>query len=92
MDRGAWRATVHRVTKSRTRLKQLRCMHTGQPVTDSSMALICRSELSHVIYFQIREWWKTHKERRELLCIWANHDPATGHKITKEEMILQGTI
>ena len=29
---------------------------------------------------------------RELLCIWANHDPATGHKITKEEMILQGTI
>ena len=29
---------------------------------------------------------------RELLCIWANHDPVTGHKITKEEMILQGTI
>ena len=24
MDRGAWRATVHRVPKSRTRLKQLR--------------------------------------------------------------------
>ena len=24
MDRGAWRATVHRVTKSRTQLKQLR--------------------------------------------------------------------
>ena len=23
MDRGAWRATVHRVTKSQTRLKQL---------------------------------------------------------------------
>ena len=23
MDRGAWRATVHRVAKSRTRLKQL---------------------------------------------------------------------
>ena len=23
MDRGAWQATVHRVTKSRTRLKQL---------------------------------------------------------------------
>ena len=27
MDRGAWRATVHRATKSRTRLKQL-SMHT----------------------------------------------------------------
>ena len=26
MDRGAWRATVHRITKSRTQLKQLR-MH-----------------------------------------------------------------
>ena len=27
MDRGAWQATVHRVTKSRTQLKQL-SMHT----------------------------------------------------------------
>ena len=30
MDRGAWKATVHRVTKSRTRLKQLIMhMHAG---------------------------------------------------------------
>ena len=28
MDRGAWRATVHRVSKSRTWLKWLICMHT----------------------------------------------------------------
>ena len=29
MDRGAWQATVHRVTKSRTQLKQLiACAHT----------------------------------------------------------------
>jgi len=27
MDRGAWQATVHRVAKSWTRLKQLSCMH-----------------------------------------------------------------
>ena len=27
MDGGAWRATVHRVTKSRTRLKQLSVPH-----------------------------------------------------------------
>ena len=27
VDRGAWRATVHRVTKSQTRLKQLRAQH-----------------------------------------------------------------
>ena len=29
MDRGAWQATVHRVTKSRTRLKRLGTAHTG---------------------------------------------------------------
>ena len=28
MDRGAWQATVHRVTKSWTRLKQLSTQHT----------------------------------------------------------------
>ena len=28
MDRGAWWATVHRVAKSQTRLKQLRMQHT----------------------------------------------------------------
>ena len=28
MDRGAWQAAVHRVTKSRTQLKQLRTQHT----------------------------------------------------------------
>ena len=30
MDRGAWWATVRRVTKSQTQLKQL-SMHTGKP-------------------------------------------------------------
>ena len=29
MDRGAWQATVHRVTKSWTRLKQLSTQHTS---------------------------------------------------------------
>ena len=28
MDRGAWQAAVHRVTKSRTRLKRLSTQHT----------------------------------------------------------------
>ena len=27
MDAGAWRATVHGITKSRTRLSDLECMH-----------------------------------------------------------------
>ena len=27
MDRGVWEATVHRVTKSQTQLKYLRCTH-----------------------------------------------------------------
>ena len=29
-DRGAWRATVHRLTMSWTRLKQLACMHAKE--------------------------------------------------------------
>ena len=35
MDRGAWHATVHRVTQSRTRLKQL-SMHTYKIAKRSS--------------------------------------------------------
>ena len=30
MDRGAWQATVHRVTKSRTQLKQLSTQHSKE--------------------------------------------------------------
>ena len=30
MDRGAWQATIHRVTKSQTQLKRL-SIHTGTP-------------------------------------------------------------
>ena len=33
MDRGAWRATVHGVTKSRTRLKRISTVNVGWPVT-----------------------------------------------------------
>ena len=29
LDRGAWRATVHGVTKSQTRLSDLACTHNG---------------------------------------------------------------
>ena len=29
MDRGAWRATVHGVAKSRTQLSNLACIHAG---------------------------------------------------------------
>ena len=32
MDRGAWQATVHRVTKSLTRLKGLTIHQTGQVI------------------------------------------------------------
>ena len=35
MDRGAWQTTVHRVTKSRTRLKQL----STKPTTDFSTSV-----------------------------------------------------
>ena len=40
MDRGAWRATVHRVTNSRTQLKCLACMqHAGHQQLDKHTAL-----------------------------------------------------
>ena len=36
MDRGTWRATVHRVAKSRTQLKQLSMnAHSGEDSRDS---------------------------------------------------------
>ena len=34
MDRGAWQATVHRVTKSQTQLKLLACTHTSGTYSD----------------------------------------------------------
>ena len=39
MDRGVWRATVHRVAKSRTRLKQLCALHTHTLVAQLVMNL-----------------------------------------------------
>ena len=41
MDRGAWRATVHRLTKSLTQLKRLRthCSHTAEGVQAFSGSL-----------------------------------------------------
>ena len=36
MDRGAWQATVHRLPKSRTRLKQL-SMHAGYLVSELNL-------------------------------------------------------
>ena len=51
MDRGAWQATVHRVTKSRTQLKRLRrkahYIFSGLHMTRSSLSLTkppCRIE------------------------------------------------
>ena len=38
MDKGAWRATVHRVTKSQMPLKQL-CMH-GCVLTSTNIKLV----------------------------------------------------
>ena len=38
MDRGAWRATVHGVAKSQTRLKQLR-MHSEKHKTEDELVI-----------------------------------------------------
>ena len=41
MDRGAWRAAVHRVAKSQTRLEQL-STHTGFPGGSAIKNLVCQ--------------------------------------------------
>ena len=46
MDRGAWRATVHRVAKSQTRLKQLRL-----PTLDQMFVLIFRIRLGCSVFY-----------------------------------------
>ena len=43
MDRGAWRATVHEVTKSQTRLSD-RAQHRTAPHTDDLQCLGCATE------------------------------------------------
>ena len=49
MDRGAWRATVHRVAKRQTRLKQLHT-HTHTAVTQLHVRYML-SCFSHVLFF-----------------------------------------
>ena len=56
MDRGAWQATVHRVSKSRTRLSDLACTHTplAEPgETEPMKAAACTSQVdsNHVCLF-----------------------------------------
>ena len=48
MDRGAWRATVHGVAKSQTRLKQLNT-HTTHTFSLSSPLSVLSSSISDVI-------------------------------------------
>ena len=85
------RATVHRVTKSRTWLKQLRSMHIEGPLQILAWHLPAKV-IKPCDLFSNKKMVENTLRERELLCLWAKHDPATGHKITKEEMILQGTI
>ena len=52
-DRGAWRTTVYRVTKSRTRLSDLRCLTCSQILTNKLCDLVSKStclSLSFHIY------------------------------------------
>ena len=63
MDRGAWQATIHRVTKSQTRLKQL-TMHTyalfGATVRDKIGTVDWRFILKNLEYgtgdFLVVQW------------------------------------
>ena len=68
MDRGAWRATVHRVTNSRTRLKQLsmRVSHETDETQKLHLPVLLLTHnptwfltwtlhCSHVLLLQVRE-------------------------------------
>ena len=58
MDRGAWRAAVHGVAKSRTRLKQLgtqhhdlqRAVHDPSSHTDSKLVLYTKKSFIKSVY------------------------------------------
>ena len=50
MDRGAWWSTVHRVTKSCTRLGDLAHVHSGYP---SPVELLFKDSLPYLWFFQV---------------------------------------
>ena len=54
MDRGAWQATVHRVTKSQTQLKQLSTHARTQNKLDKKQIFhdIISNLVSYLIYFE----------------------------------------
>ena len=56
MDRGAWLAIVHRVTKSRTQLKQLSTSHLNSgfnPKGGMIQIYLCLGISSHIILFDL---------------------------------------
>ena len=50
MNRGVWRATVHEITKSRTRLSDLACMLA----VDTLILMASMDDHQHSLYW--REW------------------------------------
>ena len=83
MDREAWWATVHRVTKNRTRLKQLSmhtlraiCQHMQRPVTIYNLMKIPWSNIEG-----ISRKWENHIYTWAFL-IFSKHFPTTQLFIT----------
>ena len=57
MDRGAWRATVHGVTKSRTELKQLSTYtHTHMIIHPCNRAIKIRIQIIEIYVTKKRAW------------------------------------
>ena len=59
MDRGAWRVTVHRLTKSQTRLSNKR--HNGIPMTAEAQ--------QHILLLTIVEAEKSKIKMLQILCL-----------------------
>ena len=72
-DRGAWRTTVYRVTKSRTRLNDLHCLTCSQILTNKLCDLVskstCLSLSFHIYKTGSSERWVSPSWRRSVLGV-----------------------
>ena len=86
MDRGAWLATVHRVTKSRTQLKQLSTSHLNSgfnPKGGMIQIYPCLGISNHIILFDlyIQCYFRCHRGFRMYKHRWRSDSGYFGGKI-----------
>ena len=87
MDRGAWRARVHGVAKSQTRLKRLSMsMHASS----TTMDLTVNKNLKIPVPMELAISWHVQERRRSYCSEWWPHQEVTSEKRTGEGAGSQG--